>query len=310
MRRRYVILAALLIPAALLAACASGGEAEDPESGRMIYYLAPEEEARGGDRIRGRLEDLGLPEEAGLHATAVAVVERLLAGPAEGDLRSPLPPGLELLNLEIRDRTAYVDLSSSFNQLAGVALSMADYCLTLSLTGLDGIGAVRVTAQGRPVGQQPKQIFYERDVLLSTMDDILQTVDVTLYFLDGDGTLAGEVRTLSLYEGQSLAESLAAALLAGPESRDLTRIIPEGFTFNYVRVDSGVCYVSLPASSLELLPEDEAGQRLILLSLARSLYSMETVEELRLLADGEELSLFGQIPVEEAAVRQGEEPLP
>lgn len=37
---------------------------------------------------------------------------------------------------------------------------------------------------------------------------------------------------------------------------------------------------------------------------------METVEELRLLADGEELSLFGQIPVEEAAVRPGEELLP
>lgn len=279
---------------------------EDPEGGCMIYYVASEEDARGGDRIRGRLEDLGLPEKAGLHDTAEAVVKRLLAGPSEGELRSPLPPGLELLSLEIRDRTAYVDLSSSFNQLAGVALSMADYCLTLSLTGLDGIGAVRVTAQGRPVGQQPKQIFYERDVLLSTMDDILQTVDVTLYFLNGEGALAGEVRTLSLYEGQTLAESLAAALLEGPESRDLTRVLPEGFAFNYVRVDSGVCYVSLPSSALELLPEDEAGQRLILYSLAESLYSMETVEELRLLADGEEISLFGQVPVEEASVRRPE----
>ena len=99
------------------------------------------------------------------------------------------------------------------------------------------------------------------------------------------------------------AESLASALLEGPENRELSRVIPEGFSFNYVRVDSGVCYVSLPAAALELLPEDGARQALILQSLARSLYSMETVEELRLLVDGEELELFGQIPVESAALR-------
>ena len=52
-----------------------------------------------------------------------------------------------------------------------------------------------------------------------------------------------------------------------------------------------------------MLPEDGERQALILQSLARSLYSMETVEELRLLVDGEELELFGQIPVESAALR-------
>ena len=69
------------------------------------------------------------------------------------------------------------------------------------------------------------------------------------------------------------------------------------------RVDSGTCYVSLPAASLALLPEDEGAQRAILWSLAESLYSIESVEELRLLADGEELSFFGSIPVESVAAR-------
>lgn len=128
-------------------------------------------------------------------------------------------------------------------------------------------------------------------------------VDVTLYFLNGDGALTGESRTLSLYEGQTVAESLVAALLEGPENRELTKVIPEGFTVNYVRVDSGICYVSLPAASLELLPEDRASQQTILWSLAESLYSVEAVEELRLLADGEELTSFGLIPVETVAVR-------
>ena len=299
--RRGVAAAGLAL--LVLAACAAPAPPEAQGEGTPIYYLAAEEDSRGGDRIRACYETLGLGEAATVRDEAAAVVGRLLEGPADRGLESPLPTGVELLSLEVRDRTAYVDLSGGFNQLAGVELSMADYCLTLSLTALDGIGAVRITAQGRPVGQQPKQVFYERDVLLSTMDDVLQTVEVTLYFQDSEGTLTGERRTLTLYEGQTLAESLMAALLEGPESRDLYQTIPENFAVNYVRIESGVCYVSLPAASLALLPEGEQNQRTILWSLAESLYSITAVEELRLLADGEEMAYFGLIPVETVASR-------
>lgn len=299
--RRGVAAAGLAL--LVLAACAAPAPPEAQGEGTPIYYLAAEEDSRGGDRIRACYETLGLGEDATVRDEAAAVVGRLLEGPADRGLESPLPTGVELLSLEVRDRTAYVDLSGGFNQLAGVELSMADYCLTLSLTALDGIGAVRITAQGRPVGQQPKQVFYERDVLLSTMDDVLQTVEVTLYFQDSEGTLTGERRTLTLYEGQTLAESLMAALLEGPESRDLYQTIPENFAVNYVRIESGVCYVSLPAASLALLPEGEQDQRTILWSLAESLYSITAVEELRLLADGEEMAYFGLIPVETVASR-------
>ena len=300
MRRGWIAAGLALLA---LAACASPAPPEEQGARTPIYYLAAEDASRGGDRIRACYETLGLGQDATVRDEAAAVVSRLLEGPADRELESPLPAGGGLLSLEVRDRTAYVDLSGGFNQLAGVELSMADYCLTLSLTALDGIGAVRITAQGRPVGQQPKQVFYERDVLLSTMDDVLQTVEVTLYFQDGGGTLTGERRTLTLYEGQTLAESLMAALLEGPASRELSPTLPENFTVNYVRIENGICYVSLPAASLALLPEDEQAQRTILWSLAESLYSIAAVDELRLLADGEELAYFGLIPVETVASR-------
>lgn len=287
----------------LLAACAAPDQPEDGEGGALLYYLLPEDEARGGDRIQAVREPLDLPEDAGDLAVARAVVERLLAGPSEGTLASPLPEGTELLGLELRDRTARVDLSGELRELSGVDLALADYCLTLSLTALDSIRAVTLTAQGRPVGQQPKQVFYERDVLLSDMDDVLQTVEVSLFFLNAEGNLTPEKRLLSLYEGQTLAETLVAALLEGPEDRELQRAIPEGFAVNYVRVENGVCYVSLPAETLAALPEEEWTQWHILWSLADSLYSIDAIEEIHLLADGEELEVFGQIPVDRIAVR-------
>ena len=299
-KRRMSLLASLLV---LLTACSAPAGPEQGTEGVLVYYLLPEEEARGADRIGARWESLALPEGADDLTEARAVVERLMAGPEDESMDSPLPEGVELLGLELRDRTAYVDFSGEIRDLSGVELALADYCLTLSLTALDSVRAVTVTAQGRPLGQQPKQVFYERDVLLSDMGDVLQTVEVSLYFLNADGALAAEKRMLSLYEGQTLAEALVAALLEGPESRELLRAVPEGFAINYVRVDSGVCYLSLPASSLALLPQDGQTQQMILWSLADSLYSIDSVEEIRLLADGEELKLFGSVPVESVAVR-------
>lgn len=281
-----------LLLALLLCACAAPPGDESPEEGSfLLYYLAPQDEAKGGDRLQSRYESLNLPETASLTETARAVVDRLLRGSSDGSLESPLPSGVELLGLEIRDRMACVDLSDPFQRLSGVELAMADYCLTLSLTALDGISSVSVTAGGRSLEQQPKEIFFERDVLLASMDDVLQTVTVTLYFQDAAGALAAEERTLELYEGQTLAESLLDALLEGPRSRDLSPIIPEGFQVSFVRVENGICSLHVSAASLASLPEDPEQQRLILLSLRESLRSIETVDELRLLSGGEEVQL-------------------
>ena len=113
----------------------------------------------------------------------------------------------------------------------------------------------------------------------------------------------GKIKIKAKNKSRLAIRILVAALLSGPESRELTRVIPEDFMVNSVRVDEGICYVNISAASLASLPEDEAAQRLILWSLADSLYSLEAVEELRLLSDGQELTHFGLVPVSTVAVR-------
>ena len=282
--------------------CAWRQNEEEAEGGYLVCYLTEQGEP-GGDAIEQVRVPLELPEDAALPDVAAAVVEQMLRAPEDTALKSPFPKGTELLGITMLDRRAVVDLSIGVGRLEGVKLTLADYCLTLALTALDGINSVSITSQGRMMVQQPKQIFYERDVLLSTMDNVLQTVNVVLYFQDETGALAGEKRTLEIYEGQTVAENLVLELLKGPESRELKAVIPDEFAVISVRVEDGVCYVNLPAAALDTLPEDTGQQQLILWSLADSLYSLASVEELKILADGVELDHFGDVAVSTVAVR-------
>lgn len=299
MRRLFI--PCFLCIALLLPGCTARQQQETETTALLIHYVvAASEQASGGDAIRGIETDLVLDEAVPLEERAAAVVEKLLEQPRDAQLQSALP-SVELLGVTIQGRRAVVDLSGRFNRLTGIELTLANSCLTLSLTQLDGINAVSVTVQGRTAVQQPQQAFYEWNVLLSSMDDVRQSTTVTLYFADSTGTLVGEERILELYEGQPLAETLVLELLKGPERRDLTAVLPEEFFVNSVRVEDGVCYINLPSASLALLPEDITSQRLMLLSLARSLYSLDTVTALRLSADGEELDSFGAVPLSEVS---------
>lgn len=292
MRRRTWLTAALALLLALL--CTACARPEEPESGEghLVYFLSPEDTAAGGDAITGVQVALDIPEGADVTAQATAVVEALLAG-TEG-YETPLRD-VWLRGITVIGRRAYVDFSSSYAALTGIRLSLADYCVTLSLTQLEGISAVTITAGGRELFYRDSAVLMGRDVLLSNMEDVLETVPVTLYFQNDQGELAAEQRLIQLYEGQTLAESLLDALLAGPEERGLLPVIPEGFVVNGVRVDEGVCYLSVPGKSLEALPETEEAQRMLLWSIGRSLYSIETVDEICILADGELLEQFGLV---------------
>ena len=294
MKRVLLLLTGVL----LLVACACVGAPQTEQEGVPcpIYFLAPGGAARGGDAMQCSTEYLDLREGATTQEIAEAVVERLLNGREDGKLLSPFPPETTLLSLAIRNGRATVDLSG-ISLLEGIELTLADYCLTLSLTAIEGIDSVSIMGNGRIMIQQPRRVFYPYDVLLSSEDSDVQQVQVTLYFLNANGTLTGEKRTLDIYEGETQSAVLIAALLAGPKSSELSRVIPEEFAVSSVKTEDGVCLLHLPPQTIQALPEDEYTQSLILWSLTESLYSLEYIHEIRLLVDGEELEFFGNVPV-------------
>ena len=298
------LLALLLTIALLLAtACAVQNRTESDTVGIPLYFLAPTDTAKGSDALQCSMEPLSFPAGTSPEEQASAITERVLLGSSDGLLRSPFPEDTQLVSVTVRDHRVYVDLAGSFARMDGVALTLADYCLTLSLSTIDGIESVSITSSGRMLAQQPRQVFRERDVILSTEDSGLQTVEVLLYFADGNGSLIAEPRTLEIYEGETQSGNLISALQGGPLSEELFPVIPERFTISSIKVEDGICRINLPAHSINSLPDNEHSQRMILHSLTQSLYSLDSIREIRFSMDGVEIQKFGKISLSDVAKR-------
>ena len=273
-----VLLLALL--AALLYACA--GEEVDENGYDLYFQEANLTLSAGGGALQ--TERVYLSEEDDPQELAEALMGELLKGPRDETLKSTIPAGTAMQSLELTGRRAVVDLSAAYSNLSGVGLTMADYAITLTLTQIPEIRAVQITVRGRELAYREKQVFTGREALLAQEEDVLRTVPVTLYFLDAGGALTPEERLLELYEGDTQVDAAAKALERGPENRDLSPSLPEGFQLNAVWQEDDTCYVNLSAAQLEGGPE---GLQTAVQALGQTMCSLEAVNETWFLVDGE-----------------------
>ena len=294
MRRRLSLTAALVLLLSLLCACAAQHAQEMDENGYELYFLSDPNSAGGGDAIRTQEKRLTLDGAMETEDCVRALMEALLAGPDEPSLSSPIPEGTALKSLKVSGRRAQIDLSAQYARLTGIDLSLADYCITLTLTQLPDVARVRITVAGRELDYRSRQVFLARDILTVPKEDVVGTVDASLYFVNGDGALTAEARTLNLYEGDTQVSAVVRALENGPETKGLSAVLPEGFKVRKVWLEEEICYVSLSSALLEGQPEPETLSQAVL-ALEQSLLSLESVEEVRFLVDGEQADTYGPI---------------
>lgn len=276
-------LAALLLAAFLLDGC--GVMTRGQQEGLALYYPAVLETHRGGDAIDSVTVDWETLPQGDNQIQADAVMALLMGECHEAGFQSPIPAGTQLRSVTVRGGTAWVDLTGGYGQLSGMALTIADYCIALSLTQLEGIYAVHVTVNGQELAYRDNNRFLASDVLLTSMDDVIRTLTAQLYFPDSSGELTAEERLLTQYEGQSAADVVLAALADGPSDDTLHALMPEDFSGFTARVDSGICQLNLSSASVENM-DDEAAQQMVL-GVVDSLRSLEGVSTVQLYVDGD-----------------------
>ena len=278
------LLCLLVLPLLLLPA---GCRREEPARTAYQLYFQEADLAYSAGEAPFRTETVYLYDEETDTSSrlAEALMSELLKGPADETLKSALPAGTTLLSLEIEGDRARVDLSPSYESLSGVALTLADSAVAMTLSQVPGLSSVQITVRGRELAYRERQVLNIREVLLTAEEDVISTVDVMLYFLNQEGRLTAAEQTLDLYEGDTQVSAVARALERQPEGRDLLSPLPEGFQVKSVWLEEDICYVNLSSALLEGLEEAAVGTALQ--ALESSLGSLEAVEEVRFLVDGE-----------------------
>ena len=281
MKKRVICLAAALL-LALTAACAP--RTGDGEDGLRLWFAVP------GDRqSREVTAALGSAPYTG-PGNVPGLLEALLAGPPQdSELVSLIPGGTEAASWSVEGRTACVELSGEYAQLSGIDRTIADYCVTLTLCQLTGVDRVELTA-----GSESGRVLRTGDVIFSGAEEEPVDVPASLYFRRAESaTLAFELRVFRLTEDETPARAVLEALIAGPQDEGLTGLLPQELTVRAVWVDDGVCYADLSDALLAALPDSLGGQELMISSIVETLCSLDTVDQVQLLAEGEPLTAYG-----------------
>ena len=115
----------------------------------------------------------------------------------------------------------------------------------------------------------------------------VDTRRITLYFAAADGTLSPETRDIPKQEG--IARATLNELIAGPQDESLLPTLPAGTILEGINIADGLCTVDLSSELVADLSQDTDQQLLALYSVVNTLCQFETVEQVRILVDGQAL---------------------
>ena len=279
----------LFLAAALLLACLSGcGGAKEETDGFTVYYAAT---AASDSRTAVAGEQWVLPEDMEPVAGAVSLLE---TEPVTPGLVSPYPAGTQVRSWRLEGGTLYVDFNEPYSRLTGVQLTLADYCTVLTLTQLDEVEQVCITAAGEELPERTHQMLRAEDVLLQDENQAPVILQLHLWFPTASGSLGAEYREVSVPEDSGRAMAVLRALCAGPENKDFQTFLPESADGVSAWTEGDTCYLNLPSAWVKFLSGEDAAvpQEAAFQAIANAMVELEGITIVRFMEEGQFLSVW------------------
>ena len=163
MRKRRRLSALLAVLVLLAGAC--GAREKGPEEGVRLWFPADDSlsDYGHGPALDSEPCQGELPPEPG------QLLAALLAGPARAGLRSPFPRGVTVRSCGWdgeRPGVLLVELSEQYGALADISLTLADYCIVLTLSQVEGVEAVEITSAEHAISYRSHQVLTAREAVL------------------------------------------------------------------------------------------------------------------------------------------------
>lgn len=229
---------------------------------------------------------------------AQELMQALLEGPHTLDLHSPFPDGVSVNFMSVSEekQTIWVDLSGEYGILTGYNLTVADYCITMTLTQLPGIEIIKVTVNGEVMSDRNRQTMRTGDVLFSATEEEPDTFLAALYFPEqSGGTLTAEYRLVDRQEGRDAVEVVLDELLSGPVTSEACLSMPKNTRVRSLAIRDRICYVDLSKEFVVNAPMEEDVAGLTLFALVNTLCVRSGVSQVQLLIEGEIVEYYGNV---------------
>lgn len=157
----------LLFLMVLLLLVSCGKEENMPKTEYGLYFLAGdammESDPHGPALVLQPWETEEKPNPGDL-------LQALLKGPEQEGLKTPFPRGLKLRGWTWSPEQAgvvQVRLTEQYSGLTDISLTLADYCIVLTLSQLDTVDEVEIISSGHSVNYRRHQILNEAEALLA-----------------------------------------------------------------------------------------------------------------------------------------------
>lgn len=271
----------LLCLSVLLSGC---GAAVREDGTQIRFYYAVSSDTLSGPAI-------GFETEQMKSVTVDEVLRRLLRGPYDtADFYRTFPDGTALQSWSLEDGALKLDLSEAFGRLSGITMMKAEYCIVLTLTQVEGVETVAITAGGQALPGGASDVLSASDVLLrgETEDPVI--FGSQLYFPLEDGTGLGleyrefEAGTLEVLDQ---ANAVLGQLAQGPKQESLIPFLNGAGWMEAVDVTGGVCTVDMDNTTMECICASVETFDLYLYAVVDSLVELEGVSAVAFRLDGQ-----------------------
>lgn len=290
--RRIIKFTAVMLALAVAALSVTACNSEKEK--KSLYF--------GTSDKRGLAEEtVTLEKQSAVDDEARAVLQRLLGGPGIGEHTRVIPEGTELISLEIKDRTATVNLSQEFEKTGDNASRLlALYSVVATLCSIEGINRVQLLVNGRTM----KYASTGEDIGLLSMNGVItndeikrnQTAVIELYFGSSDNTgLVKEQRMVDIKDNETIEKTVINELLKGPNN-EAQRLLPTDVKLLSVETKDKLCYINL---SKEFLSISEQKAYLAVYSVVNTLTGQWQSNGVQFLIEGERTAGIGRVSLAE-----------
>lgn len=184
MKRKLFV--GLLVFALLLALPGCGRKEQEPEGGIQLYFLKDSGESAGsfvpGAALGTQSFDAAACTQShreGNCPNPGCLLAALLAGPESAGLRTPFPRNTSMKSWswdEEEPGHLRVVMSEHYSGLTDIALTLADYCIVLTLSQLDSVETVEIQTLGYSANYRSHQVMAAAEALLdSGLADLAQS---------------------------------------------------------------------------------------------------------------------------------------